>query len=1247
MSESPRQDSNFESAQHPASDNDLTVAASTDASQDAAVHAPAEDDATIQASPDASHHAAHASGSFNDATIDALRYAAQEAVLPSGSFNENTVDAPPDLPFATSCLPIDSQFTQMKGIMASESEEDLSDPPDGSRRTDSKPKARVANYEVLGILGRGAVGVVYKARQLGLNRLVALKMLLAGSHAGQRELMRFRIEAEAVARLRHPNIVQVYEVGEHDGLPFFSLEFVEGGSLHQKMDGKPLPPRDAAKILETLARAMHYAHEHNIIHRDLKPANVLLTSDAIPKITDFGLAKRLEQKEDSSKTRTGTLMGTPSYMSPEQAAGRTRDIGPLSDQYTLGAILYEMLTGRPPFLGATMLETIIQVRTREPVPPTQLQATTPHDLEVICLKCLQKEPGKRYANARELADDLRRFLNGEPIRARPVTLWERSWRWCRRNPRIAALYAAVCVLVMLLIVSGSGLTLRLLREKQAVARIGDQAEERMVQAATAISGGDVQRAKILLDWSDPLWESASDLSEQRGRWHKLKDSVELYGEFTDLLDKARFAYVYGGGSSSKEKDKEKEQGREHCRKLLALYDAIEQERIHLPPLNSEQNQLFRDDVFDMFLLASLLEGDLVQNADPAQRRQVYEQALDWLDRANKILPRLRTFYTHRGGFRASLGRREEANEDFKLALATQPRFAIDHFWHGYAEHVRGDGASRRGDAAQASWHYRLEIAEYAALLEQHPNHFWGYFNWANAKLQLGDLEDALIGFTNCIRLRPDFSWPYRSRGTVHLRLRQYDEAIRDYGTALEYSPEYRDARAERSMAFIEQGNLNLALQDCNQVLEEAPHAAAYLHRAECYRRRKQFEEALADCTRALELNEYKDDVHQKREAIYEEMKRSGDLPRYKRAKAEDLKKAQELYKQAVKHHISHGEYQQAGANLTATIELCPDAAQLYRDRGLLYWKYLKDFDAALIDWRKVTELLPNNAEAYRFLGTVHMGWRQHDLALQDLQSALSRQPDYPEVIPAKAEIYLWQGKAKQALEVINPLAQKLPAGFESTLGIRGDIYFRLGRLDAAAADYRRLIQLQPKNTEAHFSLALVCCKQGEPDKARQCLDQLVEANPKSPVAYLQRGRFLRDQGQFDEAWNDSERAARFDPKSLLPSLLQASITAARGDHAAAVAAAERTLSEAPMDNGTVLYAAVQVYGLACAAAAKSGKPDQARRYADRAAELLEQTLDKGFHDLDYPYHNHMIDDPALGSICQHPQARDLLAHRPH
>src|SRR5262249_19128079 len=256
---------------------------------------------------------------------------------------------------------------------------------------------RINGHVILGELGRGGMGVVYKARQTALNRLVALKMLLAGGHAGTEPLKRFHTEAEAVARLVHPNIVHIYEVGEQDGLPYFSLEFVDEGSLAKKLAGRPQPARDAAELVETLARAMHHAHQHGIMHRDLKPANVLLTSQGVPKITDFGLAKRLET--DSSQTRSGALVGTPSYMAPEQARGNVREVGPLADVYALGAFLYESLTGRPPFLGSTALDTMEQVRSQEPVPPSHLQPKVSSDLETICLKCLQKEAKKRYASA--------------------------------------------------------------------------------------------------------------------------------------------------------------------------------------------------------------------------------------------------------------------------------------------------------------------------------------------------------------------------------------------------------------------------------------------------------------------------------------------------------------------------------------------------------------------------------------------------------------------------------------------------------------------------------------------------------------------------------------------------------------------------------------------------------------------------------------------------------------------------------
>jgi eukaryotic-like serine/threonine-protein kinase len=345
----------------------------------------------------------------------------------------------------------------------------------GPAPTPAGPKIMVAGYELLGELGRGGMGVVYKARQAKLNRLVALKMVLAGAHAGSEQLARFFTEAEAVAHLQHPNIVQIHEVGEHEGLPFFSLEFLDGGSLTQKLDGKALPAREAAELAVQLAEAMAFAHLHGIIHRDLKPANVLLTKDGVPKITDFGLAKKLEG--DSGQTRSGQLMGTPSYMAPEQAQGDVKTIGPLADVYALGVILYEMLTGRTPFVGVSIMDTLEQVRTAEPVPPSRLQHNVPHDLETICLKCLQKEPHKRYASAQALARDLHHFLKGEPIEARPVGNVERLWRWCRRNPKVAALTAAVAVLLVAAAVGSTAAAITISREKAEVERQREAADE--------------------------------------------------------------------------------------------------------------------------------------------------------------------------------------------------------------------------------------------------------------------------------------------------------------------------------------------------------------------------------------------------------------------------------------------------------------------------------------------------------------------------------------------------------------------------------------------------------------------------------------------------------------------------------------------------------------------------------------------------------------------------------------------------
>jgi serine/threonine protein kinase len=376
----------------------------------------------------------------------------------------------------------------------------------------------IPNYEILGVLGQGGMGIVFQALQMNLRRVVALKMVRAGSRNDQDRLARVRIEAEAAARLQHPHIVQIYEVGECAGRPYLALEYVDGGSLAQRLEGNPLPAHQVAPFMEMLARAMDYAHQRGIIHRDLKPGNILLSAqrearsakpidlalDArrsalsafSPKITDFGLAKLLDGGGED-QTLTGEILGTPIYMAPEQATGKTKESVPATDVYALGAILYELLTGRPPFLGESRLATLEQIRTQEPVSPRSLQPHVPQDLQTICLKCLQKEPHKRYASAAALAEDLRRFQASEPILARPSSWVERAGSWCRRNPTVAFLVGFVALLLMLISVGSVVAAVWLGQELRRTEKAEQEAEEAVAAAVQARD--DLQQQKDRAD----------------------------------------------------------------------------------------------------------------------------------------------------------------------------------------------------------------------------------------------------------------------------------------------------------------------------------------------------------------------------------------------------------------------------------------------------------------------------------------------------------------------------------------------------------------------------------------------------------------------------------------------------------------------------------------------------------------------------------------------------------------------------
>ncbi|MBM79222.1 MAG: hypothetical protein CMJ78_01355, partial [Planctomycetaceae bacterium] len=390
-------------------------------------------------------------------------------------------------------------------------------------------------YELLQEIARGGMGVVYKARQSRLNRTVALKMILSGQLASQDDVQRFYIEAEAAASLEHPGIVPIYEIGEHEGQHFFSMGFIDGAGLDVQVKDGPMPPREAAAITQQVCEAIAYAHSQNVIHRDLKPANVLIDGTGQAKVTDFGLAKKTDA--DSGLTGTGQILGTPGYMPPEQASGETDTIGPAADIYSLGAILYALLTGRPPFQSANVMDTLVAVLEQEPVSPRQLNPALDQDLETICLKCLEKDAGRRYATTDELVAELGRYLNGEPIHARPIGKLERGWRWCKRKPALAGLGGLAVLLLLTLGIGGPLVALQqsALRTEAVTAQNDAErqrqkaARERQV-AVSAEKKSEVERRKAVASREQTeatLARSNYFLAQARWDNNRVADAREL------------------------------------------------------------------------------------------------------------------------------------------------------------------------------------------------------------------------------------------------------------------------------------------------------------------------------------------------------------------------------------------------------------------------------------------------------------------------------------------------------------------------------------------------------------------------------------------------------------------------------------------------------------------------------------------------------------------------------------------------
>ncbi len=666
------------------------------------------------------------------------------------------------------------------------------------KRSPALPSAPIAGYEIISVLGKGGMGVVYMARHIQLDRVVALKMVLAGSRASKSDREKFLSEARAVAQLTHPNILQIFEVGEQNGQPYFSLEYLDGGTLQEKLEKYSMPPREAAQFIETIARALYYGHQKGILHRDIKPANVLLSKDGVPKIADFGLALRLDR---GATGPTNVVVGTPMYMSPEQATGKA-DIGPAADIYSLGATLYEMICGRPPFRGATINDTLKLVKTTEPVSPRQLQPSVPADLQTICLKSLHKDPKQRYATADAFANDLRNYLDGRPIDARPASTLEKTWKWSRRNPAAALLIAVSCISLLAFAIGGTAFAISENQRATSEANLRTIADEQREEAKRQ-EGIAKEQEQIAKDKKKEA-EEQRELAIQRGQealenYQSARKAIEVLVKVAkDRITAERHIDTLG---------------REVLEEAQRFYDGFLLKKPNDPAMRMEVAR------------AQMLAGELreklgnYEEADKTYRlaEQFYQDLLRSAPagKAAEYRRDLAVIYISRSTLLQILNKDKEADDAFTKAKDLLDQNAVNVIRDPTTEYLMAGGFNNRGlflhqraQFALADQAYRQGIALFSKLSLDFPKDLGFQVELAKTKTNLAFLwtnpapgqpakaeplyREAIDILTPVLKRQPElpafqkeFGRAYLNRGILYSNQQRYAEADKDFAQSVE------------------------------------------------------------------------------------------------------------------------------------------------------------------------------------------------------------------------------------------------------------------------------------------------------------------------------------------------------------------------------------------------------------------------------------------------------------------------------
>jgi eukaryotic-like serine/threonine-protein kinase len=963
-----------------------------------------------------------------------------------------------------------------------------------ARRDQSRARwPAIPGYEILGKLGEGGMGVVYKARQQGLNRLVALKMIIGGSQVREHHLARFRIEAEAVAQLRHPNIVQIYDIGEVDGMPYVSLELLEGGDLQDRLAGTPQPSMPAALLVATLARAMHAAHQARIVHRDLKPANVLLTADGQPKITDFGLAKRLES--DDNQTQTGDVMGTPSYMAPEQALGRTKDVGPAADIYALGAILYDVLTGRPPLKGETAIETVRLVIHADPVPPSRLVPRIARDLETICLKCLQKDPLKRYASAAELADDLDRFREGKPIKARPTPSWERGLKWSKRRP-VAATFLALGLVAFIGLTGGAigyqrHVRLESDRRNSLVLRQTNRGIELLDQADKSSTPAALQKAQVDLATflsdakNEDRLKAISDRIADKKKWVgdqlealRSRDTAEQHvrlerERFQKFLELRHEGQLYAAGFGVLDATDRLKKLRASAHAALSTYaqdpkapdDAWTQAQPLPAALSGPEKARVADDCYDLLLILSQAA------ASPAEGLRLLDRAVRLRPQATAAYHLRRAECLERAG---DLVGRDRENREASLI---KPVTALDFFLSGrelmlgrrFADAVRPLNRALQADPEKTSAHLLLAVC--------------------SLNMQPKALSQARTSLTTCIRSHRDLVGLYLMRALVSgeegnealakiaqthpdeaeaSRLRQEaTEAIAaaeaDYRQALDLKPN-DDLRyallTNRGLMWLQSNRLGDAVVDLEAAIRLKPSLyQAHAMLAQVYQRQGRLDAAAASFTQGIACHP--------QPIVAAGLYRSRAL----------------LY--AYRGDITPGQHDAALRDLDEAIRQEPDKLLKVRDhvdRAKLFFA-VKQSQQAITACDAALALVPDDAAAHRVRISALMELKRYDDVLTSADAYIARGKP-------SAEVFEIRGLAREARRryadavadfsrALELTPDALPALRSRLLNLRGWAYHFADALNLALPDFEESLRLNPDQSDALGGRGLARIRQGQ------------------------------------------------------------------------------------------------------------------------------------------------------------------------